>query len=1352
MHISHLKNIQITNISSAEEDIFFDCETHLEWPGAEDEIDQTSTTPLPAYEISFTEDMRRTLFRIFKLAVSSHANCFCSKMGIGIPQVVFETACAVYKVIVNQQHIDTVVGASLPLAFHYLATRSENLTNLARQIHLFLERNIFCSLPEIANIGLDNLISQNGYLFFGILALLSKYYCQGWDIPQPQRICLRIPMTLAHIFNVACQSWDWICATSNAGSQTCEDEYGRLRLSPAEKHQQTAGRLLAKQWVKEHHNNQYLSESAALNYYGMAFTQRNPSGKSPTNHTEHVGLSVQGKAAGPLSFKGENAIKSGYFLDLKKRILRSLNLCTSYIIELRLPEFSLLPMVKAGNISYRKSTNVLIPEQTNENKSMPLAGDIVINSYLRQVYPSINAILQLLLEKKIKAKYDVNIVVEKCWIHFFDAALPGQGSVINFSHPNKLISSFRLIDFILNNTFVKSMDIELYDKYAGLYYTDKLNTTFPHRPQLMLTPFEAINLLTAEDLCTPYHEALDRYWQENKRCHDIATIINILSHLRVESHELTTKIIECILHTLGVEKNHCQTKTYLFDINGYQATDMLVFAIADENKIILYMPRGTRHFHVFDSLDHLRKWVIHQCKSTIGKNEIALHFTLKDRIDGTMFFSIGRWGIDRWLANMKSYPDYIQILDTPIVAPLNMLLSHRQQMRSVSDAETLTASQLITFGKTVKNITESLYSSTLIPFDIPPLKKAINASSVKNTLRMRPLNQSLKDPVNRDLYIAIAILNEILPRNETGDVKICKALNYSSHEYFQIVQEDIALWKTVPEATGGEKRIINKLAVNPVGYTRTNHKRLPGIGDMHFTISLVMKNGQRKDNISAIRMFNSILPLRYNNFLKLYEIYNINHLKRPGYPVFMTNVKGITHWQFGRTTDAYFRALSDSEVAMAHYAFVTVRLFFLIMDNMDNLCSKGRELSPINSQGIAYDSKGSWYLKLGIHFISIQKDEDSKNYILGNKNLFYIPASYDEKSKKFELAPSRLLDTPNVEQFILPKESAFCLGTNSTLTYRDGFRGTTEKKYLSALGVDKIMLNSWVREIKYYGLSRQEIDLNPQYGLLAGKLKEAIVSCRHIIMDVLYASEREEKRFLADTVFSLLKAKNPDKELQENSFLAIYDILENMHSIIQQHIDDNLHRVWLVSFHRADAIMSTALADPLKRFWINVGYDDNDLASLAELMFCRYSCHELPLSQHTALLKRLDENHPGMEEIHFPQRYGDVNFPEVIHRLWEGKMTRDEVNFLISLPQANQIDNYSLMTDREVARRLFRKKFSARLALITRNADMFCQLLAHLHRALNAGHPISRHHQDQWLMALLFHTAFHAMAPELKFE
>lgn len=1344
-----------TEINNSE-DIFFDCEPCIRWPDHNNNeytaIDDIIYQPKAA----LAEDLKIALTSLVKIAVSHEAGRFCMKIGLGIPQAVFNTAWCLYNSITNRQSISTVLEAGLPWCINAILSHSHFLVSVSVYLKDYIEEQFGPSLTGALDIGTDNILTDNSYLFFGALALAGKYYCDGWNEQQPQRRYLTLPIALARLFNKACQCWHVLCAASGGDKRPPADDTGRMLLSLTEKTQQAAGRNLSRQWARQTNGSQLMAERAAEHFYGISAVTgsamsrtRIKAGRQAIPHMSPIRPTclneTPGAGGGPRSFLSKTRAPHPHAI--VRSIWRAL---TGF----SLPRFSLLPMAAAAIIPVATPLRRIVTAVAPPRDTPVHSGDILLNGHLRQAFPAIKRMVMTLLNREIKAGFDLEITTEECRVLNFDRAYPDRGPTVGISQIAVITQSMPLTDYVINTLFNNEYkDFNSVDAYEGIYCTTPPQPLLRHHSQVAVKPSQIIQLVNNMNIVSPYFAALENYWRENKSYHVIANIMNILTQLRIEQTFLTDNVIAIMLHALGLENNdRLRVMARLFDINGYPATDMVVLSVAGQNMQILYQPRGARHFRVFNGISELRDWVVTQCRNETLRKDIASHFALQDRVDGVSLFGFGAWGVDRWLAHAGDYPERIMTLNESLSVPFHEALGNRQQARSLSDAAKLghaSHQDLWTLAATALNISDNLFATPLIPSAPQAADVHKTGGGANNLLNMAPYAGDRGGKVNRASAILASVLSEIIPHDDKGAFQPSLSFNFTLEEYFHIVSTDIALWNTMPEATSGEERLVASLSVHPQGYRRILQTHQQGTTDNHFTLSLTTTDGQRRDDITAIRMYKAVLPIRFNNILKVYEVYDIEHVKTAGYPVYMSLINNITHWQFGRVTDSHLKTLAESEVSMADYAFVSVRLFDVIMENIDNLCAKVKSLTPVNSQGVTLDALGNSYLKVGIHYIKIQRNVINNHFYLGYRDAFHLLVIYDDSQRKFILSLNAELTLAALYNQLAVDENDRFKSANMSLSYRDGYRGSNEQQYFGAMVADKIIVDAGVKEIICYGLLPHEIFTHPESTSLTTRLKGAMNSCRHILMDLLNASEREQRIFFHETIFTQIKAKNPEQDhFRKKNIQRVLELLEKMLAIIQQHIDDKFSRVWVARFNQTDSVVMAVHADPLKRLWVNAEYNESQSPPQRfHARFCRYGCHELPPAGNIAILERINPDNGSFTAGNYAAQYQHENFTSIIKRLWDGEMTIDEIKFLISLPQASRVNNYTLMTDKELALALFQRKAAARMAMILNNPDVFCQLLAHLHRHMNTGHPPIRHHQDPWLMSVFFATAFYAAGP-----
>ena len=184
---------------------------------------------------------------------------------------------------------------------------------------------------------------------------------------------------------------------------------------------------------------------------------------------------------------------------------------------------------------------------------------------------------------------------------------------------------------------------------------------------------------------------------------------------------------------------------------------------------------------------------------------------------------------------------------------------------------------------------------------------------------------------------------------------------------------------------------------------------------MQFSITLTLSDGQRRENITAIRIFNKILPLRFNTQLQSYEVFDIHHEDQPGYPVCHNNKN---NWQFGRLIGHDYH--DRWAVSMAVYSNVSIRLYEKLIAHLNELCKSVADLTPANSLGVAQDANGADYLIIKNHYFKmIKTPEDGVFLVRGDSNI-ELKIKFDSKKKKFFYIANRDGGKAYHEKLILP--------------------------------------------------------------------------------------------------------------------------------------------------------------------------------------------------------------------------------------------------------------------------------------------------------------------------------------------
>lgn len=101
-----------------------------------------------------------------------------------------------------------------------------------------------------------------------------------------------------------------------------------------------------------------------------------------------------------------------------------------------------------------------------------------------------------------------------------------------------------------------------------------------------------------------YQQALSLYTTlfSHKGIHSKKNFIDFIVNL--SSPPLTHRAVADLLSGTGLVKNNHVTAS-LFDINGYAATDLIVFYNNTDRRVTLYRPRAENKFAEFNSVERI---------------------------------------------------------------------------------------------------------------------------------------------------------------------------------------------------------------------------------------------------------------------------------------------------------------------------------------------------------------------------------------------------------------------------------------------------------------------------------------------------------------------------------------------------------------------------------------------------------------------------------------------------------------------------------------------------------------------------------------------------------------------------
>jgi len=325
-----------------------------------------------------------------------------------------------------------------------------------------------------------------------------------------------------------------------------------------------------------------------------------------------------------------------------------------------------------------------------------------------------------MLKKAIKEKAGLDVNPDKAYFHRFHSAENDARSITGWQHLKEQPFETRTLTVcLLHNFSAEAQDnLDVVDQMAGIYDINAFGAeSYGAENQIALKPSALAKIIWDLDFYTTYVDYLKVFWQDKQ----VKILINfyiLLASIKHSRSELTKENEDNLLTAFGIGTQEPDyLKAFLFDINGYIATDMLVFQPPGHAEVLLYMPR-MRKIHAFANLSELRTWIIRCCADDKRREEIAQHFEIADR-QNSFFYD----GIDSWLASFNEghgdHADRILKKRRPIIGKLNQAILDRQEQRSYRDADLLIKSNNeIRLEMIIRYISEAnvLFPNPITPF------------------------------------------------------------------------------------------------------------------------------------------------------------------------------------------------------------------------------------------------------------------------------------------------------------------------------------------------------------------------------------------------------------------------------------------------------------------------------------------------------------------------------------------------------------------------------------------------------------------------------------------------------------
>ena len=306
-----------------------------------------------------------------------------------------------------------------------------------------------------------------------------------------------------------------------------------------------------------------------------------------------------------------------------------------------------------------------------------------------ETFPRISDLARSKLQTEIKARTGIDLDPDRTYFMRFDSAQSNPDTITGWAHVGKPEQENTLTTCLFTNFPASAVEHAwVLDQLSGIYTENSTEAgRFDSKNEVRIKPSLLMKIVRDIDFFEFARCQLERAWrlQHLQIIHDA---VSLVANLASPTAALSATDANCVLQGAEYLDNKAGVHVYLFDVNGYVSTDMLVFADSFSGRIVLYMPRSSQALFSFVNEREMRQWVIDSCRCPDRRNAIAQHFSLYDRQDGTTYS-----GVDSWLSTLagSQAEAYIQhifsrkalILDRDIFRAM----AGRQKVRVFSDLD-----------------------------------------------------------------------------------------------------------------------------------------------------------------------------------------------------------------------------------------------------------------------------------------------------------------------------------------------------------------------------------------------------------------------------------------------------------------------------------------------------------------------------------------------------------------------------------------------------------------------------------------------------------------------------------------
>ncbi|WP_175924610.1 membrane-targeted effector domain-containing toxin [Burkholderia latens] len=262
-----------------------------------------------------------------------------------------------------------------------------------------------------------------------------------------------------------------------------------------------------------------------------------------------------------------------------------------------------------------------------------------------ETFPDVSDMARSKLQTEIKALTGIDVDPDRTYFMRFASAQSDPRTITGWAHTGKPAEERSLTTCMLTNFPASAVEHPwVVDQLSGIYSIKSVDAgRFDATNEIRIRPSQLMKIVREIDFYVYARDRLERAWRM-KDLQAIQNAVVIVSNLATPANNMSSRDVSCVLRGVNYLDNKPRVDVYYFDINGYVATDMLVFQDARSKQVVLYLPRSRHALFSFVNEHEMRQWVLESCRDPDRRNDIARHFSLYDRQDGSTYS-----GVDSWL-------------------------------------------------------------------------------------------------------------------------------------------------------------------------------------------------------------------------------------------------------------------------------------------------------------------------------------------------------------------------------------------------------------------------------------------------------------------------------------------------------------------------------------------------------------------------------------------------------------------------------------------------------------------------------------------------------------------------------